>query len=416
MPILIHPPTPWLDGGTDTPSVPWLRTRLGNFTVPAVLAYLVATTLFLIWRGISVSPDYFVFLLLFGAIILGRWRAFLVDWMPFIALLLGYEFLRGLAGSSGIPVHYVEVIRADRALGLGQLPGIWLQQHLHRQSTISALDYAATMFYFLHFAYPLTLGYWFWLRDRPNFRHYAAALLLMSFACFVFFLLVPVAPPWLASQRGYLPHVDKIISSTIPSQTTWFYQHLNPNPVAAFPSLHEAFPVLGLLYGIRTFGARAWPLGLWCLAVGFSIVYLGEHYLIDAIAGVAVAALAYAAVEFATARIPYPPRPRVRDRLPVGAVDQCRRRRQPSTRRPHDRAGEVVQTLLCHPGARVVWSRRCTPSTARAGDRARGVTVLRVGAGDQSGDRSLVVAATAIRRPPARGADPVGARRGLFVP
>jgi hypothetical protein len=110
--------------------VPWLRRRLGNFTVPAVLAYLVVTTLFLIWRGISVSPDYFVFLLLFGAVILGRWRDFLVDWMPFIALLLGYQFLRGLAGSSGIPVHYQEVISADRFLGFGQLPGIWLQAHL----------------------------------------------------------------------------------------------------------------------------------------------------------------------------------------------------------------------------------------------------------------------------------------------
>lgn len=107
-----------------------------------------------------------------------------------------------------------------------------------------------------------------------------------------------------ASQRGYLPHVDKIISSTIPSQTTRFYQHLNPNPVAAFPSLHEAFPVLGLLYGLRIFGRRAWPLALWCLAVCFSIVYLGEHYLIDAIAGVVVAALAYAVVQGVSARVP----------------------------------------------------------------------------------------------------------------
>ena len=284
----------------------WLRARLGNFTVPAVLAYLVATTLFLIWRGISVSPDYFVFILLFGAVILGRWRAFIVDWMPFIAVLLGYEFLRGLAGSSGLPVHYREVITADRVLGLGQLPSIWLQQHLYRAGRLTLLDYGATVFYFLHFAYPLTLGYVFWLRDRPLFRRFAAALLLMSFGCFVFFLLVPVAPPWLASQRGYLPHVDKIISSTIPSQTTWYYQHLNPNPVAAFPSLHEAFPVLGLLYGVRAFGRQAWPLGLWCLAVCFSIVYLGEHYLIDAIAGVVVAALAYVVVETASSHIRHP--------------------------------------------------------------------------------------------------------------
>jgi membrane-associated phospholipid phosphatase len=281
----------------------WLRRRLGNFTIAAVLAYLVATTAFLIWRGISVSPDYFVFILLLGAIILGRWRDFVVDWMPFIALLLGYEFLRGLAGSSGIAVHYQEVISADRLLGFGNLPTLWLQQHLHQPGRPSALDYATTVFYFLHFAYPLTLGYVFWFYNRPMFRRFAAALLLMSFGCFVFFLLVPVAPPWLASQHGYLPHIDKIISSTIPSDTTWFYEHLNPNPVAAFPSLHEAFPVLGLLYGLRIFGRSAWPLALWCAAVCFSIVYLGEHYLIDAIAGVLVALLACATVETVADRL-----------------------------------------------------------------------------------------------------------------
>jgi len=301
----------------------WLRRRLGNFTIPAVLAYLLATTAFLIWRGISVSPDYFVFILLFGAIILGRWRDFLVDWMPFIALLLGYEFLRGLAGSSGIEVHYQEVISADRFLGFGSLPTVWLQQHLYMPGHPSALDYAATVLYFLHFAYPLTLGYVFWLRNRPMFRRFAAALLLMSFGCFVFFLLVPVAPPWLASQHGYLPHIDKIISSTIPSATTWFYEHLNPNPVAAFPSLHEAFPVLGLLYGLRIFGRRAWPLALWCAAVCFSIVYLGEHYLIDAIAGVLVALLAYATVQTVADRLAPAEIPAVRavgQRSPTGRL------------------------------------------------------------------------------------------------
>jgi membrane-associated phospholipid phosphatase len=268
-----------------------------GFLVPAVVAYVLATTAFLIWRGISVSPDYFVFVLLFGAIVLGRWRAFIVDWLPFIALFLGYEFLRGLAGSSGIAPHYREVIDIDRVLGFGRQPVLWLQAHLYRPQRVSPLDIGATIVYFAHFAYPLTLGYMLWLRDRIVFRRFAAALLGMSFTCFIIYLLVPVAPPWLAYQDGYLPHVEKILNHTLPSYTSWFYQHLNPNKVAAMPSLHMAFPVLGLFYAVRLFGARAWPLGLWCVAVAFSIVYLGEHYLIDAVAGVVVAAIAFIVTE-----------------------------------------------------------------------------------------------------------------------
>jgi hypothetical protein len=279
------------------------RLRSSGVLVPAVLTYVIALTLVLVWRGISVSPDYFVFILLFGAVVLGRWKAFIVDWMPFVALFIGYEFMRGLAGSTGISVHYTEVIAADRAIGFGQVPTIWLQQQLYHAGRVSALDVAATFFYFLHFAYPLALGYVMWIIDRRVFRRYAAAFLLMSFAAFVFFLLVPVAPPWLASQKGSIGHVAKIIDHTLPSASDWLYQRMNPNKVAAMPSLHAAFPVLGMLYAVRLFGVRAWCLGVWCLAVFFSITYLGEHYVIDAIAGAALAVVFYFVVEWAWNRL-----------------------------------------------------------------------------------------------------------------
>ena len=274
-----------------------------SFTVPAVILYVLATTGFLLWRGISVSPDYFVFILLFGAVVLGRWKAFIVDWMPLIALFLGYEFLRGFAGSSGIPAHYTEVIAADRVIGFGQLPTNFLQARFYQPGRLGWLDVVTTLFYFMHFAYPMILGYVLWIRDRAVFRRFAAALLGMSYAAFIFFLLVPVAPPWLASQQGLIPHVYKIIDHTLPSYTDFVYQHMNPNKVAAFPSLHQAFPVLGLLYAVKLFGRRAWLLVLWPLAVTFSVVYLGEHYVIDAIGGAALAPVAFFATEAIWSRL-----------------------------------------------------------------------------------------------------------------
>jgi membrane-associated phospholipid phosphatase len=63
------------------------------------------------------------------------------------------------------------------------------------------------------------------------------------------------------------------------------------------PSLHAAFPVLGLLYAVKLWGRRAWPLALWCVGVCFSIVYLGEHYVADAVAGILFAGASYWAVE-----------------------------------------------------------------------------------------------------------------------
>src|SRR5207247_9644011 len=68
---------------------------------------------------------------------------------------------------------------------------------------------------------------------------------------------------------------------------------INPNEVAAFPSLHAAFPFLAFLFARRTFGRVGWLMLAYSACVWFSIVYLGEHYVVDILGGLAYAAAAY---------------------------------------------------------------------------------------------------------------------------
>ncbi len=111
----------------------------------------------------------------------------------------------------------------------------------------------------------------------------------MSFAAFLFYLLLPVAPPW-----KVLPSVVKIIDHTLPSFTdipgipvpATVYHWLTPNQYAAMPSLHAAYPLLGTLFALRLWGRRAWPALVYTACVWLSIVYLGEHYVVDIIGGV----------------------------------------------------------------------------------------------------------------------------------
>jgi membrane-associated phospholipid phosphatase len=125
----------------------------------------------------------------------------------------------------------------------------------------------------------------------------------MSFAAFVFFLFVPVAPPWTA-----VPGVVKIIDHTLPSFTdlpgvpvpATVYHWLTPNSYAAMPSLHAAYPLLGALFALRLWGWRAWPTLLYTACVWFSIVYLGEHYVVDIIGGVLVCIAAFLAEDLLT--------------------------------------------------------------------------------------------------------------------
>jgi hypothetical protein len=62
--------------------------------VTVSLAYLLLVSGVMIWRGISVSPDYLLLILVPVALLSGRSLTFLRDWVPFIALFLGYEAVR----------------------------------------------------------------------------------------------------------------------------------------------------------------------------------------------------------------------------------------------------------------------------------------------------------------------------------
>ena len=51
-------------------------------------AYLALIFGVMLWRGISIEPEWVVLALLLVAIALGRGRSFIVDWLPFLVLFL----------------------------------------------------------------------------------------------------------------------------------------------------------------------------------------------------------------------------------------------------------------------------------------------------------------------------------------
>jgi len=256
--------------------------------VAVSLAYLVLVSGVMIWRGISVSPDYLLLILVPVALLSGRFVGFLRDWVPFIALFLGYEALGGIAPKTGIRPHYEIVIRSDRALFWGTDPSQWVQAHL---GSLHWLAVACTVVYFGHFLLPIAVGMVLWLVDRVQFLRFTVSLLALSFAAFVVFVLVPVAPPWLAAQHHLLPGVRSLLS--LPSSVSPYFNRLDPDRAAAFPSLHAAYPTLGAL--------ALWPVTrrgaalafAWCGAVWFSVVYLGQHYVTDVIGGIVLAVVTW---------------------------------------------------------------------------------------------------------------------------
>jgi membrane-associated phospholipid phosphatase len=128
----------------------------------------------------------------------------------------------------------------------------------------------------------------------------------MALLSFITYLFWPSAPPWYQFREGSVPDglvVHKILNETVDKfwGANYFvsplYAHLNPNQFAAFPSLHAAFPALAAVYAWAKFRALAIGLIVWTAAVLASIVYLGEHYVVDALDGFLYVALAAVIVE-----------------------------------------------------------------------------------------------------------------------
>lgn len=260
--------------------------------VAVSLAYLVLATALMIWRGISVSPDYLLVVLVPLAALAGRLSRFLRDWIPFVLIFLAWEAMRGVAPKLGFAPHVEDLASTERWLFGGRLPTEVLQ-HLTPGPLVHSLAVLGTIVYFCHFAFPVGVGMVMWLIDRVQFLRYSICLLGMSLAAFVVYLLAPTAPPWYAQNQGVVHGFTKLIDTTLPSAVSPYYQSLNPNRVAAFPSLHAAFPFLAYL-ALRTVHPRGARLALaWCVLVWTSVVYLGEHYAIDVAAGIGLAAASW---------------------------------------------------------------------------------------------------------------------------
>ena len=181
----------------------------------------------------------------------------------------------------------------DRALGLGELPTVRLQRAFSKPGTVNRMERALALSHWVWFLTPhTTLAYILW-RDPDRFPSAAARMYAVFDIGAVFYWAVPTAPPWWAAKHGYLEdrRVDVRRMMIEYGPVFWgdlwepLYDFLGGNPLAAMPSLHFATSLMGaqLLSEVGPgAGVVGWSYALW---LGLALVYLGEHYLIDLLAG-----------------------------------------------------------------------------------------------------------------------------------
>ncbi len=252
--------------------------------------------------GLPTDPVY-AFMWLWALAVAWRWGcpwrdhlAFARDWVPVVILLTLYNLSRGFADGVRSP-HITELIHADEAMfgwfTGGDVPTVWLQKHLYDPDQVHWWEVLVSAVYLSHFVASLGTAVALWLVARRRWAQYMRRWFVLGVAGLATYFIYPAAPPWWASLYGYLD--DPVVRISLRGgQELGMHGAFSivkmgqvaANPVAAIPSLHSAYAFMVVLFFAMMVGKRWWPLlALYPLAMTFTLVYAGEHYIVDVLVG-----------------------------------------------------------------------------------------------------------------------------------
>jgi membrane-associated phospholipid phosphatase len=185
-------------------------------------------------------------------------------------------------------------IAIDRVIGGGRLPNSRLQRALAGLGRRNVVDRFLSWVHWSWFIEPHAALVLILARHPERFARSARQMsAVFDLGCALYFAL-PTAPPWWASEHGDTdPEEVRRIMVEV-GEKSWgpawpiLYDTLGGNPWAAMPSLHFATSLMAALLLAEAGGAEA-ALGWgYAAALGVALVYLGEHYVIDLLAGAAI--------------------------------------------------------------------------------------------------------------------------------
>jgi membrane-associated phospholipid phosphatase len=193
--------------------------------------------------------------------------------------------------------HVEYPIAVDRMLGLGEPPTVRLQRTFAAPGTVNRFESVLVWCHWLWFFVPHASVAYVLVRDYDRLPSAAARMYGVFDLGAVFYWAVPTAPPWWAAAEGRLEERRAVQVRRMMieyGQQFWgdrwdaLYDVLGGNPLAAMPSLHFATSLMGA-HLLSEVGPIAGTVGWgYALMLGLALVYLGEHYVVDLLAGAAL--------------------------------------------------------------------------------------------------------------------------------
>jgi len=223
------------------------------------------------------------------------WAGVVLDWLPLPLVVVTYEMLHRVVPACWEGTIDAWLRDADVSL-FGTHVGVLLEPLVARPLTV-----LMACFYASYYVLPVSLGLWWYRRDRTAFRELMMGEAGALFIGYLGYLFLPAIGPHAHLPTGtFAVALDgDFIGAAIRSLND---NHGGHFPRDAFPSLHTANGVTALLVAWRherRLLAVYTPLVLGLVA---ATMYLRFHYAVDVVAGAALAVIWQAAVVRLVAR------------------------------------------------------------------------------------------------------------------
>ena len=212
----------------------------------------------------------------------------------YVGSYLVYVFSRGLFYDN---VREIGIFNGERIADLQRQ--LWFLWEPGWQTW--AIEHVKPAVVFLNWTYILTywpvilaLAIYLFLRNRREYYYFRTVVLIDLIAALTVFALFPAASPFAIPGVGLVDTIQAFGPAFYGSESMAIFYNTN----AAMPSLHFSWTVILGVYWLRSLPGGFKAAGvLYPALTFFAITITGNHFILDAVVGGALAGLSFGAVE-----------------------------------------------------------------------------------------------------------------------
>ncbi|TSJ39312.1 inositol phosphorylceramide synthase [Mucilaginibacter corticis] len=275
------------------------------------IAYLLLST----WV-VGFKSDQVVLVVIFNSLfyISDISRKFIIGFSVFIVYWIIFDYMKAIPNYTISNVHIADLYNFEKHLfGINYKGHLLTPNEYLKVNATTFLDVIAGIFYICWIPVPLSFAAYLFFKNRREFLSFALTFLLVNLLGFVIYYSFPAAPPWYIQEHGFIFHPNT------PGNTgglarfdAYFNVHVfqsiyqkGSNVFAAMPSLHSAYPVIVIYYGLKNrLGLINIVLVTVMVGIWLTAVYTSHHYILDVLAGITTAVIGINLFNFLFTKVP----------------------------------------------------------------------------------------------------------------